>query len=58
MDKNCFIKRKIKLKKSLLNNWNIIKENTKPKYHEDSHYNFKLLNYIPTSERNYRISKI
>ena len=48
----------MKLKKSLLNNGNIIKENTKSKYHEDSNYNFKLLNYIPTSERNYRISKI
>ena len=58
MDKNCFIKRKMKLKKSLLNNGNIIKENTKSKYHEDSNYNFKLLNYIPSSERNYRISKI
>ena len=53
LDKNCYIKRKMKLKSSLLNKKNAIKENTKSGYQEDNYPNFGLLNYIPSSERNY-----
>ena len=57
IDKNCYIKRKMKLKRSLLKNKNDIKENTKSGYQEDNYPNFRLLNYIPSSERNYKNQK-
>ena len=57
LDKNCYIKRKMKLKRSLLKNKNDIKENTKSGYQEDNYPNFRLLNYIPSSERNYKNQK-
>ena len=55
VDKNCFIKRKMKLKKSLLNN---NKDNSKSRFNEEAYSNYKLLNYIPSSERNYKKSII
>ena len=55
VDKNCFIKRKMKLKKSLLNN---NKDNSKSRFNEEAYSNYNLLNYIPSSERNYKKSKI
>ena len=51
MDKNCYIKRKMKLKKSLLNNRRIIiKENEKSEY-EDYYSNIK--KYLPSTERHH-----
>ena len=51
-DTNCYVKRKMKLKKSLLNNKNILKENSKSGLNEENAYHFQLLNYFPSSERN------
>ena len=54
LDKNCYIKRKMKLKRTLLKNKNNIKENIKSGYQEDNYLNFRFLNNIPSSERNYK----
>ena len=48
IEKNCFIKRKMKLKKSLLNNKKIIKENEKSEYEDYSN----MKKYTASSERN------
>ena len=53
IDTNCFIKRKMKLKKSLLNDKNIIGENAKSSLNEDNSYHFQFLNNFPSSERNH-----
>ena len=51
-DKNCYIKRKMKLKKTLLNNKNKMRENTNSDFNDD-YSSIRLIKNIPSSERNY-----
>ena len=51
-DKNCYIKRKMKLKKTLINNKNKMRENTKSDFNDD-YSSIRLIKNIPSSERNY-----
>jgi len=50
-EKNCYVKRKMKLKNCLLNNKNICKENTKSNYCEEKYNNLNLIDDIPSSAR-------
>ena len=52
LDKNCYINRKMKLKKTLLNNKNKMRENTKSDFNDD-YSSIRLIKNIPSSERNY-----
>ena len=52
LDKNCYIKRKMKLKNTLLNNKNKMRENTKSDFNDD-YSSIRLIKNIPSSERNY-----
>ena len=52
-DKNCYIKKKMKLKKTLLNKKSITKENAKSFGQEEIYLNYRLGNNI-SSERNYK----
>ena len=50
-EKNCYVKRKMKLKNCLLNNKNVCKENTKSNYCEEKYNNLNLIDDIPSSAR-------